>query len=55
MILPIYVYGSSVLKQKAEEIDVNNAPWLQELLDDMHKTMKNADGVGVAAPLKSII
>lgn len=50
MILPIYVYGSSVLKQKAEEIDVNNAPWLQELLDDMHKTMKNADGVGIAAP-----
>ena len=37
MILPIYVYGSSVLRQKAEEIDVNNAPWLQELLDDMHK------------------
>lgn len=50
MILPIYVYGSEVLRESAKEIDVNNYPNLQELIDNMQQTMENADGVGIAAP-----
>ena len=49
MILPIYAYGQSVLKQKAEEIDANY-PDLPKLIEDMWETMYNAKGVGLAAP-----
>jgi len=50
MILPIYVYGSGVLRERATEIDVNNAEGLQELIENMYATMKESDGVGIAAP-----
>jgi peptide deformylase len=52
MILPIYVYGSDVLREKAEEIDINKVDKneLKQLVLDMFETMKNADGVGLAAP-----
>lgn len=49
MILPIYVYGSTVLRQKTREIDASY-PELQQLIDNMFETMDNADGVGLAAP-----
>lgn len=50
MILPIYVYGQEVLRDKATEIDINSEEGLQELIDNMYQTMQNADGVGIAAP-----
>ena len=52
MILPIYVYGSEVLREVAEEVDVENADKeeLRKYIDDMFETMKHADGVGLAAP-----
>lgn len=50
MILPIYVYGSAVLNKRAEEVNVNEEKDLQQLISDMHQTMKEADGVGIAAP-----
>lgn len=50
MILPIYVYGSPVLREVAKEIDAANYPDLQKLVGDMFETMENADGVGLAAP-----
>lgn len=50
MILPIYVYGSDVLREKAKEVDVKVEMGLQELIDNMYVTMKEADGVGIAAP-----
>lgn len=50
MILPIYVYGSNVLRKRAEEIDIKKETGLQKLIEDMHQTMKEADGVGIAAP-----
>ena len=50
MILPIYVYGSGVLRERAAEIDVNNTEGLKELIDNMYVTMKESDGVGLAAP-----
>jgi len=49
MILPIYAYGHPVLKKKGEEID-KDYPELDILLDNMWATMKNAEGVGLAAP-----
>lgn len=49
MILPIYVYGSEVLREKAQPVDTK-MDGLSQLLKDMYETMKNADGVGIAAP-----
>lgn len=52
MILPIYVYGSQVLRDKAQPLDVEHADKteIQTLVSDMFETMKNADGVGLAGP-----
>lgn len=49
MILPIYIYGSPVLKKVAEEID-QNYEGLDTFLKDLWETMYHADGVGLAAP-----
>lgn len=53
MILPIYVYGAEVLRQKALEVDVKASGIEQEMktfISDMYETMYKADGVGLAAP-----
>lgn len=52
MILPIYVYGSDVLRAKSVEVDINNINKEEfgKFLEDMQETMENADGVGLAAP-----
>lgn len=50
MIYPIYLYGSNVLRQVAEEVDTTDREALQKLIDDMIETMHNADGCGLAAP-----
>ncbi len=49
MIYPVYVYGTSVLRKKAKEIDKNYEN-LDKLIEDMFETMKHAEGVGLAAP-----
>jgi peptide deformylase len=49
MILPIYVYGSPVLRKVAEDID-KDYPGLQQIISDMFDTMYKSDGVGLAAP-----
>ena len=49
MILPIYAYGSSVLRRDSEEIE-KDYPNLEQLIDDMIETMQNAEGIGLAAP-----
>ena len=49
MILPIYLYGSKVLREEAEDIDANY-PDLQKLIADMWETMYHSEGVGLAAP-----
>ena len=49
MILPVYLYGSPILRKKAEEVTKDH-PGLQQLIADMKETLKNADGVGLAAP-----
>ena len=52
MILPIYLYGSPVLRRKAEDVDlaVEDKSALSELISNMIETMKTADGCGLAAP-----
>lgn len=49
MVLPIYVYGHEALRQETEPVE-KNTDALQELIDNMIETMRNASGVGLAAP-----
>ena len=49
MILPIHTYGEEILRQKAEDIDLNDVG-LPTLISDMFETMHNANGAGLAAP-----
>lgn len=52
MILPIYLYGSPVLREKAAEVDLSTADkeHIKAFFEDMHETMQHADGCGLAAP-----
>ncbi len=49
MILPIYTYGSTVLRKHAEPLSPDY-PALNELINNMYETMYKAEGVGLAAP-----
>lgn len=49
MVLPVYVYGMSVLRKVAREID-ENYEGLDQLIEDMFETMIDSEGVGLAAP-----
>ncbi len=50
MILPIYVYGSEVLRQKAAEVDPADKERIRKLVSDMEETLAHAEGCGLAAP-----
>ena len=50
MILPIYLYGSQVLRSVAQEVDLSDRDGLRTLIADMIETMHHADGCGLAAP-----
>lgn len=50
MILPIYLYGSEVLREKAKEVDVKDKAHIEKLLIDMNETLEKSDGCGLAAP-----
>lgn len=50
MILPIYLYGSEVLRRENEEVDIRNREEVLKLVEDMKDTLKVADGCGLAAP-----
>lgn len=49
MIYPIYVYGSNVLREEAQDV-APDFPGLRELVADMFESMYAANGVGLAAP-----
>ncbi len=49
MILPVTVYGDTLLRKKAVEIDKDYKD-LNILIENMYETMYNADGIGLAAP-----
>ena len=49
MLLPIYIYGSAVLRKESEDI-TKDYPELDKFLENLWETMYEADGVGLAAP-----
>ena len=49
MILPIYAYGSGVLRKISEEINKDYLD-LDKFINDMFETMDAANGIGLAAP-----
>lgn len=49
MILPIYVYGSAVLRRESLPIAADY-PELKTLIVNLFETMYDSDGVGIAAP-----
>ena len=49
MLLPIYLYGQSVLRKETEEIGPDY-PELKTLIANMYETLVKAEGVGLAAP-----
>lgn len=49
MILPIYTYGSPVLRERARLVE-SDSEALQSLINDLVETMNGASGVGLAAP-----
>ncbi|MDJ0644538.1 MAG: peptide deformylase [Flavobacteriaceae bacterium] len=49
MVLPIVAYGDPVLRKVGKDIDEDYSQ-LKELIENMRDTMKNARGVGLAAP-----
>ena len=50
MILPIYLYGSEVLRKENKDVDLNDKEAILKLIEDMKETLKVADGCGLAAP-----
>lgn len=52
MILPIYIYGSEILRKKCQPVDAASADKeeIRKYVTDMFETMKEAEGVGLAAP-----
>ena len=49
MILPIYIFGSPVLRKVTTDIDADY-PDLQQLISDMWETLAASEGIGLAAP-----
>lgn len=49
MIYPIVVYGHTVLRKVAEEID-KDYPGLDQIIPDLFETMYYSEGLGLAAP-----
>ena len=49
MVLPIYLYGHDALRHETEPVE-EDSDELQALIDNMIETMRNAAGIGLAAP-----
>ena len=50
MKLPIFLYGSKVLRESAKEVDPADKDHITGLIADMEETLASADGCGLAAP-----
>lgn len=50
MIRPIFLYGQEVLRQNAQDADLNAKEELSALIADLKDTLVKADGCGLAAP-----
>ncbi len=49
MVYPIYIYGHSVLRKVAKEID-QDYDKLDQIIQNMFETMHYSEGIGLAAP-----
>lgn len=49
-VLPVSQIGESVLRERAQEIEDASDSHIQQLVEDLIKTVKSAQGVGIAAP-----
>jgi len=49
MISHVVIYGHPILRKESQEI-TSEYPDIQEIIKNMHETMYNAKGVGLAAP-----
>ncbi len=49
MILPVYAYGTKILREKSNQVETNYTG-LHELIANMFETMHNTEGIGLAAP-----
>ena len=49
MVLPIYLYGTKVLRKRAQEVSKVTSD-MAKLADDMIETMYKSAGIGLAAP-----
>jgi peptide deformylase len=49
MIYPIVIYGHTVLRKVAEDVD-KDYPDLQNVISDLFETMYKSEGLGLAAP-----
>ncbi|HOV97983.1 MAG TPA: peptide deformylase [Bacteroidota bacterium] len=47
-VLPIYVYGTKILKKRSQNVTETNES-LHKLIFDMFETMRKANGIGLAA------
>lgn len=50
MVLPIYLYGSEVLRKVAEPADLEKKEEIKKLVADMEETLAKSEGCGLAAP-----
>lgn len=50
MIRPIYLYGSDVLRARAQEADLSKKEEILSLVQDLKDTLKSSEGCGLAAP-----
>ena len=50
MIKPIYLYGSEVLRLKAEDADTGKPEEIRDLVRDLKETLVVSEGCGLAAP-----
>lgn len=50
MIKPIFLYGSEVLRKKAEPVDLTKKEEIATLVADLWETLAKSEGCGLAAP-----
>lgn len=50
MIKPIYLYGQGVLREQAQDVDLEKKEEIAALVADMKDTLQKSEGCGLAAP-----
>lgn len=50
MIKPIYLYGQEVLRDVAQDADINSKEEIAALVADLKETLEKSEGCGLAAP-----